>query len=193
MSECVTISEAARRLGISRPRLSTYIKGAGIEKTLGKGGAVVPFDQVSKLVQRLSAEGKLRVSTRSKRSPGHLNETPSTQAFDASTLVHTMNKLMDRLSEENKELKDALKTERNQASKQLDLLSDKIEAMRAEISSLKLLPQARAGATLDIEGLSETDILASVVDKARERMGAKLITPPKGRWRWGKRDSEQDV
>jgi predicted site-specific integrase-resolvase len=176
MSEHVTIAEAARRLGISRPRLSTYIKQAGLQKTVGRGGAAcVSYEQVSSLVQRLGAEGKLRVSTRTKRPNERPIESTSTQASsELLTLVQTMNAMMLRVSEENTKLHEQLVSERKQAALQFETLIEQIEAMRAEIGNLKLLPEARAGAYVSIDNVRSSDDLAALVDTVRERNGEQI-------------------
>jgi len=135
---------------------------------------------------RLGAEGKLRTPKTAKRSSERSNKQPSEQPSDlVGTVVATMKTLMDRMTEENSELRQSLKAEREASSRQLDAIQDKLDALTAELNTLKMLPAPqRAGATLDVEGLSKNDILAAAVDACREKLGENIVSNKPRRLFW---------
>lgn len=61
MDSYVSIAEAGRLLGISRPRLSKLIKEFGLEKRKQGGAFLVRSDEVTQMVERLREEGRIRV------------------------------------------------------------------------------------------------------------------------------------
>ena len=88
--EYVSISEAARRIGISRPRLSSLIKEKGdifgIEKKVSGNRILVPFVKVSDLLQRQAIDRKVR--------------TPKT----VRKVIRTDNEMWTYLREQNQQL-----------------------------------------------------------------------------------------
>lgn len=58
--ELLTIAAAARRLGVSRPRLSTYLKNAKVKKVASNGKELIRFDDAVACLNALKAQGKFR-------------------------------------------------------------------------------------------------------------------------------------
>ena len=152
--ELVTIAAAAKRLGLSRPRLSAYIKDSGLQKVSKNGVQLVAYGQVCSLVQTLSAQGKMRVHGATRRDSGHgaktKGEGPTHQLFDQ------MNRLFERLQDENEKLRAAN-----------DNLAGRVRALEAENSQLKLLP---AGQDREAETRGQTErggFLKNVLRKSK--------------------------
>ena len=124
--ELVTIAAAAKRLGLSRPRLSAYIKDSGLQKVSKNGVQLVAYGQVCSLVQTLSAQGKMRVHGATRRDNGRESKTQEGQTHQ---LFDQMNRLFERLQDENEKLRAAN-----------DDLAGRVRVLEAENSQLKLLP-----------------------------------------------------
>ena len=124
--ELVTIAAAAKRLGLSRPRLSAYIKESGLQKVSKNGVQLVAYGQVCSLVQTLSAQGKMRVHGATRRDNGHGSKTKA--EGQTHQLFDQMNRIFERLQDENEKLKAAN-----------DGLSGRLRVLEAENSQLKLL------------------------------------------------------
>lgn len=71
MSDLISISEAARELGISRPTLSRLIKAHGVETTKDRQRKLVRRIDCQELIQNEAKAGRLRVrtGTRTKEEP----------------------------------------------------------------------------------------------------------------------------
>jgi hypothetical protein len=59
-SDLLSIAECARKLGLSRQRLSTLLDQAGVEKQRTSKGALVSMADAQRVVQLAAADGKLR-------------------------------------------------------------------------------------------------------------------------------------
>ncbi len=60
MAQLISITEAARMIGLSRPRMSKIVKAYELEKIKEGGTFLVRKDQVLTLMDSLREEGKLR-------------------------------------------------------------------------------------------------------------------------------------
>ncbi len=134
--ELVTISEAAKRLGLSRPRLSGYLKKEKVKKTVSEGRELVAYEDAQACVQTLAARGKLR-------SGKPASKTPSQPVSDASAMFSFFKDEMHRLRQENQAMQ-----ERNQA------LVEKLTASLSEVTALsqKLLEAPKAPTPRTVEG-----------------------------------------
>lgn len=127
-AELVTITDAAKRLAISRPRLSIILKQSGVKKVTRDGRELVAFHDVQNIVQTLAAQGRLRPSRSSNRTSQQVSE-------------HVGDRLVEHLQNEIKRLT----LERNE-------MTEKLKAAVEENVSLKLLQEpkpatSRHGAT----------------------------------------------
>jgi hypothetical protein len=150
--ELITIAAAAKRLGLSRPRLSAYIKDSGLQKVSKNGVQLVAYGQVCSLVQTLSAQGKMRVrgATRRDNGRGTKHEGSSQQLFGQ------MNRLFERLQDENEKLRVAN-----------DGLADRVRALEAENSQLKLLPAGQQHREVNNAQIEQDSFLKTVLRKSK--------------------------
>jgi DNA-binding transcriptional MerR regulator len=112
-NDLLNVADCARRLGISRQRLSKLLDEHGTEKVRTGRGALVSLSDAQRVVQIAASEGKLRTPRAHK------------DANEESELVSLL-----------KEQVQELKTERER-------LLDKIEAMSHLESEVKLLKAAK--------------------------------------------------
>ena len=96
-SDYVSITEAAKRLGISRPRLSLLLKEAQIEKVIKNNKSLICYSDAIEVVQTMAAQGRLRTPTVSVRKKAHSEDTEK-------ILEHYRN-LVETLTEENRALR----------------------------------------------------------------------------------------
>lgn len=176
MRELVTISEAARRLGLSRPRLSGYLKASGVKKTLSDGRELVAFEDAQACVQTLAARGKIRTGKAAKKSP-------SGPSADASEMFSFFREEMGRLRQENQAMR-----EHNQA------LVEKLTATLAEVSALsqKLLEAPKPESPRPVQGATaagpavmsddKLEMIAGLVDFVRgyDETPAEAAKPRRG-------------
>lgn len=62
MARLLSITDAAREIGLSRPRLSKIIKQYQITKTKAGGTHLINFDELEELIKELKSQGKVRGS-----------------------------------------------------------------------------------------------------------------------------------
>ena len=96
-NDYVSITEAAKRLGISRPRLSILLKEAQIEKVIKNNKSLVCYSDAIEVVKTVAAQGRLRTPTVSVRKKVHSEDTEK-------ILEHYRN-LVETLTEENRALR----------------------------------------------------------------------------------------
>ena len=69
MPDLVSITDAAKRVGLSRPRLSKIIKAHEVKKVKNGGSYLVDPVDIINLVDRLKAEGKVRDKEVGRQAP----------------------------------------------------------------------------------------------------------------------------
>jgi hypothetical protein len=122
--DLLSVAECARRLGISRQRLSKLLDDAGIEKKRVGKDALVSFPDAQQVVQIAAAQNKVRTPKAHKNA--HTNAHTNAQSLaEESQLVSI---LREQIAE--------LKTERER-------LLDKVESLIHLESEVKLLKAAK--------------------------------------------------
>jgi excisionase family DNA binding protein len=123
MAEMISISEAAKRIGISRPRLSKLIDEAKLEKTRNGKNMLVDLSVVQKMMQGLAAEQKLRTPR------------PTRKKDDQSEFVDHLKAELRRISLEREQLAEKL-VSLQAVQTEVKLLAAKEEAYQKERESL---------------------------------------------------------
>lgn len=103
MSDLISISEAARKLGINRSVLNRHINSSEIEKTKSGRSVLISYVQVCDLVQKLAVEGHLRAKPSQNRSNNKLKDTDDLIQILKDELK-VVREERDQLHKENKKL-----------------------------------------------------------------------------------------
>ena len=108
MTELVSISDAAKRLGVPRPTLSRIIKEQKIDSSRNGKTKLVCLSTCQNHIQILAAQGKLHVRKRPQTDQNHQNKYQQI-SFD---LIHEELKMTrlerDKLKEKNEALQSEL-------------------------------------------------------------------------------------
>jgi vacuolar-type H+-ATPase subunit I/STV1 len=132
--ELMFISTAAKRLGINRPKLSTLLKSAGVEKIRKDGKDYVDWDSVQTVFQKAVSTGKVRSSG---RKDGVSKRRKTATADDAKETTFER-----YLLEQVRELKE----ERKAIEEDRRALQEQVRALRAEVEATqKLLTEKASG------------------------------------------------
>lgn len=143
MSEQMSVTDAAKRLGISRPRLSKLIDEHGIKKTEDGKKMLVDVAEVQTLLQRLASEQKVRTPAPNRKK---------TQSDD--------------------DLAEHYKAELRRVTQERDALADKVMALEGFRTEVKLLKAAEQQKDQTIDSLvHKVELLESQLQKeAREKI-----------------------
>lgn len=137
MSEKMSVTDAAKRLGISRPRLSKLVDDHGLQKTVDGKRMLVDVTEVQALLSRLASEHKIRTPPVSKKKP----------QTDVGLAEH-------------------YKDELRRVSQERDELADKVRALEGFQNEVKLLKAAEEQKSQAIEALTtKVELLESQLEK----------------------------
>ena len=137
MSERMSVTDAAKRLGISRPRLSKLVDDHGLQKTVDGKRMLVDVMEVQALLSRLASEQKIRTPSASRKKP---------QTED--------------------DLAEHYKAELRRVSQERDELADKVMALESYKTEVKLLKAAEEQKSQAIEALTtKVELLESQLEK----------------------------
>lgn len=120
-NEQVSITEAAKRLGINRSRLNQLINKNGVQKTKKGRASLVNYYQVQNLVQTLAATGHIR-------TPTGKNQVKQNED----------NTFFSKLYQE--QIRD-LQRERDQLKEKLEAVQSENIELRGELKLLKPSPE----------------------------------------------------
>ena len=101
MEEMISITDAGKLLGISRPRLSKLIKEKSLPKTKRGGTYLVNRDEVTAMVKQLREEGRIRVggTTQDTLMEAGLDESSlkESESFaDLTSRVENLEKILEQ-------------------------------------------------------------------------------------------------
>ena len=116
--ELMFISVAAKRLGINRPKLSTLLKAAGVEKIRKDGKDYVDWECVQTVFQKAVSTGKVRAT-------GRVNGGANRQKTATESKETTFERYLLEQVRELKEERRALEDDRQ-------ALQEQVRALRAE-------------------------------------------------------------
>lgn len=135
MAEMISISEAAKRVGVSRPRLSKLIDEAKLKKKRDGKNMLVDLSDIQNMIQRLASEKKLRTPkpTRPKDDQNamleHYRDEVRRISLERDSLQEKV-KALDAVQTEVKLLKSA----EEEHKKTIDLLTTQLEIAHAKAS-----------------------------------------------------------
>jgi excisionase family DNA binding protein len=145
MAEMISISEAAKRVGISRPRLSKLIDDAKLNKKRDGKNMLVDLSAVQTMMQGLASENKIRTPK------------PTRPKNDQSGIVEHYRDEVRRLSLER------------------DALQEKLKALDAVQNEVKLLKGVEEQSKKTIETLTtQLEIAYAKAEKAEKNPSGLL-------------------
>lgn len=153
--DMISITEAAKRVGYSRQRLSMMISDAGLERVKSGKTALVDFAEIQMMLQQLAAQKKLQTPKAARKEGGgegelvsHLKEevrrlteerNQAEQRYRAAESAQTELKLLQAAKNSaDKELLQ-LEREREENERRINNLLDKIEALQASVEEAEEL------------------------------------------------------
>lgn len=97
-SNKVSITDAAKKLGLNRSRLNQIINESGIKKTKSGKVVLVDYNDVQNLIQTLAATGKIRTPKSSQQSKNQLDKTIDIIINELQTIRSERDELKEKLS-----------------------------------------------------------------------------------------------
>lgn len=143
--DMVTIAEAARRLGIHRPKLSVLLKAAGIEKISLQGKDVIPFGDAVRVHDQALANGRLQPERRLVTPAQPNRQFRGATAVDQPLTDVQMRDSIDVLMDHFRTEIARLQLERDELSDRVHELESSNERLTAEIATLKAPPAIPSG------------------------------------------------
>ena len=134
--ELMFISDAARRLGINRPKLSTLLKAAGVEKIRKDGKDYVDWGSVQTVFQKAVSTGKVRVAPR--RDGVANRQKTAADSKETTTFEKYLLEQVRELKEDRRVLEDDRRA-----------LQEQVRALRAEVDATQKLLAEKASTHQD--------------------------------------------
>ena len=130
MSDLVSVTEAARQVGVSRSKLVRHLKEEHFSFVVKGKRTFVRLSAVQLLAEHLKKEGRWHIRAKtSNRRKSKETDIAKNLGKENDKLIDRLNQHIDRLEAENKTLRD------DKDNQQL-----KIEQLISEVVNLKLLP-----------------------------------------------------